>query len=342
MFNVQVAVSTALLLLMLYGLRRCSTRQWCCLVLLPAALYGFFAERTKATLLEGKVVLVTGASSGLGRALVLEASRRGARKVILVSRTQPKLEAVATECAAAATHGAFEAVVEAFDVTSADAARAAVQRITAAHGALDLLVNNAGSGAWKHVEETTPEEAAEMMACPYGAAFTATSLFVPAMAAAGTGHVMNVASAASELGFRGAVGYGTARWAIRGFSRNLVLDLAPLGIGVTHLNAAEITGTEYFSDAPGKAGRSSRDRIPELFKLVDRLGLNYDTAQVAAAGLDAVENGWSWINVPGFLLVPSKWLVDFAPWLLEQVCALGGAQTRAPGAAPSGGGKSEL
>ncbi|EGB09365.1 hypothetical protein AURANDRAFT_6707, partial [Aureococcus anophagefferens] len=107
---------------------------------------------------------------------------------------------------------------------------------------VDVLVNNAGAGAWKHVEETTPEEAYGMMACPYQAAFTMTSLLVPTMVARATDcHVVNVTSAASEVGFRGAVGYATARWAMRGFSRMLAQDLKQLGIGVTHLNAAEIS-----------------------------------------------------------------------------------------------------
>ena len=102
----------------------------------------------------------------------------------------------------------------------------------------------------------------------YQAAFTMTSLLVPTMVARATDcHVVNVTSAASEVGFRGAVGYATARWAVRGFSRMLAQDLKQLGIGVTHLNAAEISGTSYFSDAPGKAGaRAAKESEIPNFK----------------------------------------------------------------------------
>jgi len=150
-------------------------------------------------------------------------------------------------------------------------------------------VNNAGAGAWKHIEETTPEDAIGMMACPYQTTFACSSLFIPSMAKARTGHILNVTSAACSVGFRGSVGYASARWAVRGFSKLLYWDVKELGIGVTLLNAAEITGTDYFKDAPGKAGAASKARIPALFQLIDKLGINYDTTSVVAAALTAVE-----------------------------------------------------
>lgn len=164
----------------------------------------------------------------------------------------------------------------------------------------------------------------------YQAAFTMTTLLVPQMIPrAKDCHIVNVTSAASEVGFRGAVGYATARWAMRGFSRMLVQDLKEYGIGVTHLNAAEITGTNYFSDAAGKAGKSSHAKIPSLFKVIDSMGLNYSTTQVAQAALDGVEKGWSTVLVPGFLLIPTKMVADVVPNFLEVLCALGPAGKRA-------------
>ena len=109
----------------------------------------------------------------------------------------------------------------------------------------------------------------------------------------------------------------------------LAQDLKQLGIGVTHLNAAEISGTSYFSDAPGKAGAASHAKIPYLFQLVDGLGLNYTTTQVAAAALDGVEKGWSTVLVPGFLLIPTKMVADVVPCFLEFLCGLGPAGRRA-------------
>ena len=318
--NVQVATSASCAVALLYFVRTCSELAFLCCVVVPACLYGLYAERTFATRLRGKRVLVTGASSGLGLALAVEAARRAAAAVVLVSRTRAALEAAAVEVRAASALTGFEAVVAPCDVSDAAAVRALVDGLDHAP---DVLVNNAGAGAWKHVEETSPEEALAMMACPYQAAFALTALLAPLIAARGGGHVLNVTSAASEAGFRGAVGYGTARWTMRGFSRMLVRDLCELKIGVTLLNAAEITGTDYFKDAPGKAGAASKAKIPELFQIVDRMGLNYSTTQVARAGLDAVEKGWATVLVPGFLMIPTKMIADVVPCVLEFLCTLG-------------------
>mmetsp|Transcript_20676 Transcript_20676/g.41989 ORF Transcript_20676/g.41989 Transcript_20676/m.41989 type:complete len:334 (-) Transcript_20676:47-1048(-) len=329
MVNTQVVVSASLSVVLLNLVRTLEWTPFLCCIAAPAALYALLAEKTKATKLAGKTVLVTGSSSGLGLAMAQEVAKRGAAKVVLMSRTRPKLEAAAELCKAAAkksrNQGPFEAVVVPCDVTKPDAVREAVKALPP----IDVLVNNAGAGAWKHVEETTPEEGIEMMGCPYQSAFAMTTLLVPTMIPrAKDCHVLNVTSAASSLGFRGAVGYGTARWAMRGFSRMLLHDLNELGIGVTHLNAAEITGTDYFKDAPGKAGGSSKAKIPALFQLVDKLGLNYSTHQVAAAALNGVERGWSTVNVPGYVMIPTMMIYNIIPCFVEFLCSCGSAGLR--------------
>jgi len=134
------------------------------------------------------------------------------------------------------------------------------------------------------------------------------------MVKAQTGHILNVTSAACSLGFRGAVRYAT---------KLLYWDVKELGIGVTLLNAAEITGTDYLKDAPGKADAALKARVPSLFQLVDKLGINYDTSSVAAAGLTAVESGWSVVNVPWYLLHPFVVLMGCCPWFMEFLCSLG-------------------
>eukprot|EP00931_Biecheleriopsis_adriatica_P005189 TRINITY_DN106724_c0_g1_i1.p1 TRINITY_DN106724_c0_g1~~TRINITY_DN106724_c0_g1_i1.p1 ORF type:complete len:342 (+),score=49.92 TRINITY_DN106724_c0_g1_i1:63-1088(+) len=326
--NIPTAISSACIVLCLLWLRYCSFFTWTCVIGVPAALYAIFAERTKATEVKDTVVLVTGASSGLGKAIALEVARRGCKTVVLVARTEAKLKEVASECKSVKTHKSFNAVVVPCDLTSSEAVKQMADKVTRDYGALDLLVNNAGAGEWKHAEETTPEDAISMMACPYQTAFACSSLFIPSMAKARTGHIMNVSSAACNLGFRGAVGYGSARWAVRGFTKHLYWDVKELGIGVTLLNAAEITGTDYFKDAPGKAGGSSKARIPSLFQFVDKLGINYSTEQVAAAGVTAVESGWSVVNVPWYLLHPTVVLNCCTPWLVELVCSLGSAGIR--------------
>jgi len=323
--NAQVVISASITVGLLYLVRGCDWTVFVCCVAVPGLLYGLLAEQTKATKLAGKTILVTGSSSGLGLAMAQDAAKRGASKVVLMSRTASKLQEAAKLVEAVATAKDFEAVVAPCDVTSADAVREVMKTLPP----IDILVNNAGAGAWRHIEDTSPEEAMAMMACPYNAAFSMTSLLVPTMIPrAKDCHILNVTSAASMLGFRGAVGYASARWAVRGFSRLLLQDLKELGIGVTHLNAAEITGTDYFKDAPGKAGGSSKAKIPVLFQLVDKLGLNYSTSQVASAALNGVEAGWATVHVPGHVMIPTIMLNDLVPCFLEFLCSLGSAGIR--------------
>ena len=231
------------------------------------------------------------------------------------------------------------------------------------------------------------------MDCPYMAAAALTSIVAPSMLARPNDacHVVNVTSAAGESAFRAAVGapardpnvtvpsrrtsivrprgtlatfesdpspaqvgYGAARWAMRGFSRYLARDLAGTNVGVTLLVPAEVKGTSrcprveirslqaegrldsnaavfrYFADAPGKAGSLSYARIPSLMQAVDGLGLNWSAARVARAALDGVERGDASVLAPWHLMVPLKMLVDVTPGLVEFLCALGPAGRRVP------------
>src|SRR2546425_1985245 len=76
-------------------------------------------------------------------------------------------------------------------------------RITAEVGTPDVLVNNAGAGRWKFVDETSPAEAIQMMAVPYFAAFCITHAFLPAMIRRGSGHIVNIARSRRTLSGRG-------------------------------------------------------------------------------------------------------------------------------------------
>ena len=121
------------------------------------------------------------------------------------------------------------------------------------------------------------------MACPYLAAFSVSRAFIDGMMARRSGHFVNITSAASVVGFRAAISYGTARWAMRGFSQYLRADVADCNIGVTLINAAEIGDTEYFSNTAGKAGDTSHQRIPLLFQLGLVKALSYNSQQTAVA-----------------------------------------------------------
>jgi NAD(P)-dependent dehydrogenase (short-subunit alcohol dehydrogenase family) len=139
----------------------------------------------------------------------------------------------------------------------------------------------------------------------------------------GSGHFVNVTSAASLVGFRAALAYGSARWAVRGFSQYLRADLASLGIGVTLINAAEISDTDYFKNAEGKAGSESQSRIPWLFQSGIVRALSFTSQQTAVASLRAVEQGVHEAFIPFHLLVGVDWINRVMPDLMHGLLRLG-------------------
>ena len=293
---------------------------------LPFMVYALCANRTKPHKIARATVLITGASSGLGRAMAHEAALRGAKRVLLVARTESKLQEVHKEVLALTSNP--EPVVIPCDVSDPNAVQALQKTVESEYGTPDILVNNAGAGAWLHLEETTAEQASQHMACPYQAAFAMSRAFIEGMAARGSGHIVNVTSAASLAGFRGAVSYGTARWAMRGFSQYLRADLQKLGVGVTLINAAEIGDTAYFSDNAGKAGQESHQRIPSLFQLGLVKRLSYNSQQTATAALRAVEQGTHEALIPFHLLVGVDWINRVVPDVFHALLRLGPAGRR--------------
>ena len=142
--------------------------------------------------LQGRVVLITGASSGIGAATATAIARRGGQ-VLLLARTQPALETVAAEITA---HGGIARVYP-VDLTDLTMAAQVARLIQTEVGTPDILINNAGAGRWLFVEETAPAEAVQMMAVPYFAAFFMTHAFLPAMRQRRHGQIINVTSIAS-------------------------------------------------------------------------------------------------------------------------------------------------
>ena len=124
----------------------------------------------------GKLVIVTGASQGIGAATSKTLAEHGAR-VILVARTESKLQALADEIASAGG----EAHARACDLSDPGAVASLGQAISDELGVPDVIVNSAGAGRWLAVDETPLDEIGQMMRAPYLAAFYVTRVFLPAI-----------------------------------------------------------------------------------------------------------------------------------------------------------------
>jgi short-subunit dehydrogenase len=222
----------------------------------------------------GKRALVTGASSGIGAEIARELARRDA-EVTLVARGRSQLE----QLAASIHERGGRAKVAPCDLSrDAEIARLAVE-VLGRDGAPDFLVNNAGAGRWRAIDETEAGEAESMMRLPYLAAYELTRALVPAMIARGSGWNLNMTSAAGFTHIAGAIAYATARWAMRGFSHQLAADLRGTGVGVTLLAPFEVD-SPYFDNNPG-----SRERIPRIAKLIGDMS----PSAVAREAADSIE-----------------------------------------------------
>jgi short-subunit dehydrogenase len=226
------------------------------------------------TLLRGATTVVTGASTGIGAALAPILARRGSRTVLL-ARSADALASVADGVrAAGGTAHVFPA-----DLTDAAAVERAARAVEAETGPPDVLVNNAGAGRFLCIDETSPEEAVQMMAAPYFAAFFVTRAFLPGMLARGRGHIVNVSAPASVIAFPGQTGYASARWAVRGFTEALRADLRGTGIRVSLALPGKVQ-SEYFAHNPG-----SEERVPRIAKLVPTL-TSAEAAESIARGIE--------------------------------------------------------
>jgi NADP-dependent 3-hydroxy acid dehydrogenase YdfG len=177
--------------------------------------------------LRGKTALVTGASSGIGRACALALAGEGAR-LILTARRQERLQALQKEVAALGT----EAVIVAGDAREEKTAIQAVKAATDAFGRLDILINNAGMGNYKKLIDTTAEEYDELLDTNVRSTFLFTRHTVPVMLGQKSGTILMISSMAGRYGFGGQAVYCMSKFAQVGFAQALDKELRESGIKV--------------------------------------------------------------------------------------------------------------
>lgn len=205
------------------------------------------------TNLRGQVAMVTGASSGIGRATAIELARQGV-DVVLAARRQAELETAAGECR---RHGVRALAISA-DVTSRDSVRRLVTRATEGLGAIDLLVNNAGFALYDPVESAKAEEIESMIRTNYLGAVHCTQAVLPAMLARGRGTIVNLASIVGLMGFARMSGYCASKYAMVGFTEALRDEVMNRGVRVSMVCPGTVE-TEFFRSAErGKMPAASR------------------------------------------------------------------------------------
>lgn len=204
-----------------------------------------------------QLAVVSGASSGIGAATAKALAAAG-WQVVLVARGRPGLEIVQQSIAAAG--GAAE--IAALDAAYGDQVLALAEFLRREHGPPSLVVNSAGLGAWKFLDETPPKESAAMVAAPYLAASNLSHAFLPDMLDRRAGLLIHVGSPASRLPWPGSTSYTAMRWALRGLHEALCQDLVGTGVRSCHVVFGEVS-SPYFEH-----NRISRDQLPAIAKLI--------------------------------------------------------------------------
>lgn len=188
---------------------------------------------------EGKVVLVTGASSGIGAATAVQFSQAGA-SVVLVGRNEENLEDVRTQCKSAGSGDHFVIIADLRDPAQVESV---VTKTIAKFNRLDVLVNNAGAGRYGGIQDFTMEDFDWIMNLILRSVVQLTKLATPHLIKT-KGNIVNVSSVAGLNAFAGVSTYCMSKAALDQFTKCTALDLGPSGVRVNSVNPAVIV-TEF-------------------------------------------------------------------------------------------------
>ena len=191
-------------------------------------------------MLKDKVVIITGASSGIGKAIALLCATKQA-KLGLIARNKERLSEVVN----LAKSYSLDVKAAICDIRNQNQVEQTFQEFIKHFGKIDILINNAGTGIYKPIDEQTIEEIHDQMAVNYFGTVYCTKQVLPTMIKQGQGHIINIASVAGKTGFPKISGYAAAKHAVVGFSESCYFDLQPKGIHVSVINPSSVD-TNFF------------------------------------------------------------------------------------------------
>ncbi|NEW08550.1 SDR family NAD(P)-dependent oxidoreductase [Paenibacillus sp. SYP-B3998] len=190
--------------------------------------------------IKGKIVWITGASSGIGAVMAYQFSAKGAVP-ILTARNTDKLEEIAAGLPG--QHAVYP-----LDVTNTEQVGDVVKLIIERYGRIDILINNAGYGIFESFVGAPFEHFEDMMNVNYLGLVRCTQAVLPHMLQAGNGHIVNIASMAGKIGSAKSTGYSATKHAVLGFTNSLRQELNGSGISITAINPGPIA-TPFFDKA---------------------------------------------------------------------------------------------
>jgi uncharacterized protein len=252
--------------------------------------------------LKNKVVLITGASSGIGRQLAIDLAIKGA-KLILVARSEEKLMEVKRLIERS---GAYAPAVWTIDVGDGKRVDHVLPMLLEEMPPIDVLINNAGFGKFDAFVDADMKDIEAMFAVNVIGLMRFTSHVLPGMIGAGEGHVVNIASQAGKLATPKSSGYSASKHAVLGFSNSLRMEMKEHKIQVTTVNPGPIK-TNFFETA---------DSSGTYTKNVEKMMLSSE--KVSQEIISAIEKGAREVNLPKWMNAGAK-LYHTAPGLVEKV-----------------------
>jgi hypothetical protein len=189
---------------------------------------------------KNKVVLITGASSGIGKQTAIEFAKLGSN-IILVARTKNKLEQVENQL----KQFNVTTLVCPCDVSKKEQVENMSKIVLKKFNSVDILINNAGFAIYGSVFDLSIDEIESQMETNYFGMIYCTKLFLPLMIKQKSGHIVNVASVAASFGLPGIASYCASKFAMLGFSEGLKHELSGTGVGLTVVSPIMVK-TEFF------------------------------------------------------------------------------------------------
>ncbi|MEH6636612.1 MAG: SDR family NAD(P)-dependent oxidoreductase [Halioglobus sp.] len=209
--------------------------------------------------IEGRVAVVTGAGSGIGQAVSLELARRGA-DIALVDIDEAKLSGVKTAIEAISRKASLHVV----DVSSKQQMAALPEQVLAEHGAVHILVNNAGVSVNLPFEQQDVEDLEWISGINYWGVMYGCKYFLPYLQKADEAHIVNMSSLAGLTGMKGQSSYAATKFAVRGLSESLYVELTNSAVGITCVHPGAVATNIL---AAARMDSTHREKMLKMFHL---------------------------------------------------------------------------
>lgn len=232
---------------------------------------GTVTRRPPLTTFDGRVAAITGAGSGIGRALAEELARRGAH-LALSDIDEAGLADTAARCAGAAVKVSTRRV----DVADREAVSAWADDVATEHGKVNLVVNNAGVAVVATVEATSFADFDWLMGINFWGVVNGTKAFLPHLKATGEGHIVNMSSVFGLMSIPTQAAYNAAKFAVRGFTDALrmELEIEPCGVSCTTVHPGGVKTNIARSARMDESGAAfGGGSVDDFHRRFDRIAL---------------------------------------------------------------------